>query len=100
MSNFRGWPEQQTYEGIEGARRFIRDWTEGFDDWSIELEAIHDAGGERVVTVLRQRAVSKLTGMPVDMRLGLVYTVRDGRQTRVELYADPGEALRAAGLAK
>ena len=24
MSTFRGWPEQQTYQGLEGARAFIR----------------------------------------------------------------------------
>jgi ketosteroid isomerase-like protein len=30
--------------------------------------------------------------------MGLVYTVRDGRETRVELYADPAEALKAVGL--
>ncbi len=28
MSKFRGWPEQQTYEGMEGARAFMRDWLE------------------------------------------------------------------------
>jgi hypothetical protein len=26
MSKFRDWPEQQTYEGVEGARVFLRDW--------------------------------------------------------------------------
>jgi ketosteroid isomerase-like protein len=98
MSQFRGWPEQQRYEGIDGARKFIRDWTSAFDDWSIELESIRDAGAEEVVVVFRQRGQSKTTGMQVDMLLGAVYTIRDGRQARVALYADPEEALAAAGL--
>src|SRR6478735_11802142 len=53
MSHFQGWPEQQTYEGIDEARRFIREWTTAFDDWEIEIVAIHDAGDDRVVGVVR-----------------------------------------------
>jgi ketosteroid isomerase-like protein len=98
MSTFGGWPEQQTYHGIEGARRFIADWTAAFEDWEVELEDIHDAGPDKVVGIVRQRGRSKTTGMPVDMRLGMVYTVRNGQQTRIQAYADPGEALRAVGL--
>jgi ketosteroid isomerase-like protein len=100
MSHFRGWPEQQTYEGIEEARRFIRDWTAAFDDWEIEVVALHDAGGEKVVGVLRQRGRSKTTGVPVDMLYAQVFTIRDGKQTRMEMYADPDEALKAVGLAQ
>jgi ketosteroid isomerase-like protein len=98
MSHFRGWPEQQTYEGIEEARRFIRDWTAAFDDWEIEVLALHDAGGDKVVGVLRQRGRSKTTGLPVDMLYAQVFTIRDGKQTRMEMYADPDEALKAVGL--
>src|SRR5271167_3047801 len=67
MSKFRGWPEQQLYEGIEEARRFIREWTAAFDDWAIEIDALHDAGTERVVGIMRQRGRSKTTGLPVYM---------------------------------
>jgi ketosteroid isomerase-like protein len=98
MSHFRGWPEQQTYEGIDEARRFIREWTSAFDDWEIEVEAIYDAGGDKVVGVLRQRGRSKTTGLPVDMPYAQVFTIRDGKQTRMEMYADPDEALKAVGL--
>ena len=98
MSTFQGWPEQQTYEGIEEARRFIRDWTAAFDDWGIEVEAIHDAGGEKVVGIVRQRGRSKSTGLPVEMLLAQVWTIRDGKETRMEMYADPAEALAALEL--
>ena len=98
MSHFRGWPEQQTYKGIEEARRFIRDWTAAFDDWNIEVLALHDAGGDKVVGVVRQRGRSKATGLPVDMLYAQVFTIRDGKQIRLEMYADPDEALKAVGL--
>lgn len=98
MSKFHGWPEQQVYEGLDGARRFMREWTEPFDDWRIHVEAIQGAGEERVVVILRQHGRSTSTGMPVDMLFAQVYTIHDGMQTRMEMYADPAEALKAVGL--
>jgi ketosteroid isomerase-like protein len=98
MTMFHGWPEQQVYEGLEETRRFIREWTEPFEDWKIEVEAIHDAGEEHVLVILRQHGRSKSSGLPVDMTLGQVYTIRDGRQTRMQMYSDPAEALAALGL--
>ena len=97
MSKFTGWPEQQVYDGLEGARTFIRDWTDAWDEWEIEVESFHDAG-ERVLVIVRQRGRSKTTGMPVDMLFAQVFTLRDGLETRMEMYADPAEALKAVGL--
>jgi ketosteroid isomerase-like protein len=97
MSNFRGWPEHQVYEGIAGAETFLRDWSAAWDDWSIESEAMHDVG-DKVVDLLRQRGRSKAAGMPVDMSFAMVWTLRDGMQTRMEMYSDPAEALKAVGL--
>jgi ketosteroid isomerase-like protein len=99
MSTFRGWPEQLTYRGIEGARQFIAEWTEAWDDWELEVEDYIDAG-KRVVVLLRQRGRSKATGVPVEMRLGQVWTLRDEQQIRMQMYASPEEALEAAGLRK
>jgi ketosteroid isomerase-like protein len=97
MSNFRGWPEQQVYEGPEGAQAFIDEWSAAWDDWELEVDALHDAG-ETVVALLRQRGRSKATGMSVDMSLAQVWTLRDGKQTRMDMYSDQSEALEAAGL--
>jgi ketosteroid isomerase-like protein len=97
MSTFRGWPEQQEYHGIEGARQFARDWLEAWDDWELRLEELHDAG-EQVVAILRQRGRSKATGLPVDMTFAQVFTLRAGKQIRMQMYAEPSEALEAAGL--
>jgi ketosteroid isomerase-like protein len=98
MSKFRGWPEQQIYEGIDEARRFIRDWTAEFDEWAIEVESLHDEGGDRVVGVVRQRGRSRASGLPVEMLFAQIYTLRDGKEVSMEMYADPAEALKAVGL--
>jgi ketosteroid isomerase-like protein len=97
MSKFRDWPERPAYEGIEGARSFIAEWTGAWDDWRLDVEAFRDAG-DKVVVLIRQRGRSKVTGMPVDMHFAQVYTVCEGKQARMEMYADPDEAFKAVGL--
>ena len=98
MSNFHGWPEQQVYEGVEGAETFLSDWTSAWDDWELELEGLRDAG-DKVLALMRQRGRSKGAGMPVDMYFAQVWTLRDGKEARMEMYSDPSEALKAVGLA-
>jgi ketosteroid isomerase-like protein len=94
MSTFHGWPEQQTYVGIEGARQFIAEWTRAWDDWELEVEDMIDAG-DRVVVMVRQRGRSKPTGVLVEMRFGQVWTTRGGRGIRMQMYASQKEALEA-----
>ena len=97
MSNFHGWPEQQVYEGVDGAEAFLREWLGAWEDWDLEVEALHDAG-DRVVALVRQRGKSKTSGMPVEMSFAQVFTLRDGKQARMDMYSDRDEALAAAGL--
>jgi ketosteroid isomerase-like protein len=93
------WPGQQVYEGAEGARTFLREWADAWEDWVLETESFHDAG-DSVVVLMRQRARSKSTGMPVEMSFAQIWTLRDGKRTRMEMYSDPAEALAAAGLSE
>ena len=97
MSKFSGWPEQQLYGGAEGAEQFLREWVAAWEDWRLELEALHDAG-DRVVTIVRQHGRSRTTGMPVDMHFAQVWSLKDSAMARMEMYADTEEALRAVGL--
>jgi ketosteroid isomerase-like protein len=97
MSMFRGWPEQHTYLGRDGAMQFLADWTESWEEWELQLEELRDAG-DRVVAILRQRGRSKATGLPGEMHFAQVWTLRDGKQFRMEMYASPGEAFEAVGL--
>lgn len=99
MSNFHGWPEQQVYVGVEGAETFLSDWASAWDDWELELEGLRDAG-DKVLALVRQRGRSKGAGMPVDMYFAQVWTLRDGKEARMEMYSDPSEALKAVGLAE
>jgi hypothetical protein len=72
--------------------RFLADWVGAWDDWELNLEELLEAG-DQVVAMLRQRGRAKSTGLPVDMHFSQVWTIRDGKQLRMQLYASPEEAL-------
>ena len=97
MSTFHGWPERQTYEGPQGTREFLTDWVGAWEDWRLEVRELIDAGDD-VVAILHQSGRSKTTGLEVDMDFAQVWTIKDGKQTRMRMYADPDEALREVGL--
>lgn len=99
MTNFVGWPDQQVYQGVEGMLDFLAEWTSAWNDWELEVAALHDAG-ERVVAVMRQRGRSKVAGTSVEMVFAQVFTLRDGKQARMDMYSDVGAALEAVGLAR
>jgi ketosteroid isomerase-like protein len=98
MSHFHGWPEAQVYEGVEGAEAFLREWVAAWDDWELHVDALHEAG-DKVLAVVHQHGRSRASGLPVDMSFAQVWTLRDGMETRMEMYSDPNEAFRAVGLA-
>jgi len=97
MSHFHGWPEQAVYEGVAAARAFNREWIAAWDDWELDVEALHDAG-DKVVAFVRQRGRSRAAGLPVDMSFAQVWTFRDGTPCRMDMYSDRDEALKAVGL--
>jgi uncharacterized protein len=97
MSHFDGWPEQQVYEGVQGAEEFLGEWGSAWDDWQLEIEALHDVS-DKVVAIVHQRGRSKITGMPVDMTMAHVWTFREGKEARMDMYSDPRQALQAVGL--
>jgi ketosteroid isomerase-like protein len=86
------------YEGPEGVLRFIRDWIESFEDFSLVTEEFTDAG-DRVLVRTLQRARGRGSGVPVEDHFWLVHRLRDGKIDRIDLYGDETQAVEAAGLA-
>src|ERR1700746_705939 len=74
MSKYEGWPEQQVYEGIDDANRFMRDWVGAWDDWELVIRDIYDAG-EKVVVIVQQRGRARTTGMALDMVFAQIWTI-------------------------
>ncbi len=97
MSHYSGWPEEQTYHGIDGARTFLRHWSASWDEWELEVRSLHEAG-DQVLAIMHQSGRSKEAGLPVEMHFAMLWTLRDGLETKMEMYSDPAEAMRATGL--
>ena len=53
---------------------------------------------KRVVVVLRLVGKAKASGVPLDTRLGQVWTWRDGKVWRIATYTDPRDAFEAVRL--
>jgi uncharacterized protein len=88
--------EPGTHRGEEAAgalRRIFEVWA----DFSVRPEEFIDAG-EKVVVVARSRGTARSSGMQLDQVFAYVWTVRDGRLARNEVFADRGVALREAGV--
>ena len=84
--------------GREGYVELLTTWTEDFDDYEQEIEAIIDADNDRVVAITRQTGTGKGSGARVEMRTGQVFILAAGRIVRVEVFLKPEAALKAAGL--
>jgi ketosteroid isomerase-like protein len=97
MSRYEGWPEQQVYEGIDDANRFMRDWVGAWDDWELAIRDIYDAEG-KVVVIVHQRGRARTTGMALDMMFAQIWTIENGLFARMDMYSDPSAALEAVGL--
>jgi ketosteroid isomerase-like protein len=93
-----GFEGKSVWTGRQEFAEFFRLWIGEFEDYSVRFEEPIDAGDDRVVVIYRQRATGKGSGVPIDMRVGMVSELRDGRVIRTTNYLDPAEALEAAGL--
>lgn len=89
---------KSVWRGRQEYVEFMRAWTSEFEDYSIQFEPPIDASDDRVVAIYRQRATGKGSGVPVEWHGGMVIELRDGRAIRTTNYAEPAEALEAAGL--
>ena len=96
LSTYAGWPEDPEYQGVDGVRRFMRDWLETWSEWRLELEQVVESG-DHVVALCRQRGIAKASGVPAEAPVGQVWTFRGTRPTRMRMYATHEEALTAAG---
>lgn len=85
------------FSGYDAMRRYYGQWVAMFDDLRAGVEELIDAG-DQVVAMLHVTARMKGSEAPIDMRLGVVWTLRDGKAVSGREYARRQEALEAAGL--
>jgi ketosteroid isomerase-like protein len=97
----REWPNApgaQTYHGSDGVRQALDSWFESWEWMRIEILELHETE-DRVLVTAHQRAMGKGSKVEVEIKSFNVYTFRDGKVVRIELFIEREPALEAAGLA-
>jgi ketosteroid isomerase-like protein len=94
-----GIPGGTAYVGLDGFRRLWLDWLAPWAEYRTEVEEAFDCG-ERVLLLQRSSGRMEGTSREVKLSPGVVWTVRDAKIARFEVYADRTQALKAVGLAE
>ena len=89
-----------TYKGREGLTRFWTEMLEAWEQFSPEIEEIFDCGPERLITLDVVRARGKGSGIDMEARGAMLWTVQEGKIVRVKMFQTKDEALEAVGLSK
>jgi ketosteroid isomerase-like protein len=91
-------PDSGTWSGPEGVLEALADWTEGFDQFTMTVSEVIDANEEQVIACTHQTAVGHQSLTPVEADFWLLFTFRDGKVGRIDIYARREHAFEAAGL--
>jgi len=92
-----GWPGGDEYRGHHGLSQFWSEWFEAFESVDAEVVAL-EAAEDKVVTVTVMKGSGRAGGAPAAMEYTTVFTMRDGKAVRLDLFSDQEEARAAARL--
>jgi ketosteroid isomerase-like protein len=90
---------EKRYSGVDGLRDFMLDWTAPWVTYRVETEEAMDLG-ERVLLLNHDRGCREGSTHEVRGRVAAVFTIRDGKITRLDAYSTRADALKAVGLAE
>jgi ketosteroid isomerase-like protein len=90
---------EPVYVGMEGLKRQRARMDEIWDDLRWDPERFIEAG-EMIVVLMTLSGVARQMRARVSAPVAHLWTVRDDRVARVEVFLDRSEAFAAAGLAK
>jgi ketosteroid isomerase-like protein len=87
------------YHGHEGLRKLFGEFHEVWGQIEYDYDELIDAG-EHVVGIVRRHARGRASGATVEAQFALLWTVREGKVTRVIWFSTRAGALEAAGLSE
>ena len=90
-------PDGQIGTGHPAILDHVARWAEAWDDWTVEVERVVEAGRDQVILFMREKGRSD-SGLTMDELHAELYTLRGGLIVRRQGFSDPNEALEAAGL--
>jgi ketosteroid isomerase-like protein len=83
--------------GHEGVRQSWERWLEQWDEWGGELEQLIDCGDD-VLAIATEHGRGATSGVNVNARNYMAFTIRDGKIARYREFYDEQAALKAVGL--
>jgi ketosteroid isomerase-like protein len=89
--------DEGSFYGRDAMRDDIERWASAFDELTVTVEEVIDAG-DQVVLVAHHQGRGRKSGVEVDARFYEVYTLHEGKISRVDEFNERAEALQAAGL--
>jgi ketosteroid isomerase-like protein len=90
-------PDVAVHQGIDAIRRQFASWVDAYPDLKIEILEARDSG-DQVFLWVRFIGHGASSGIPLEMEMAHVYTLREGKAARVVEFSDREQALAAAGL--
>jgi ketosteroid isomerase-like protein len=97
ITTYREDPDGATFHGSDGLLEAIAEWVEDFEEFTLTPEEFTDAD-DRVLVRVHQTAVGERSGAPIEATFWFVHTVRDGKITRLDMFANRAHAFDAAGI--
>ncbi len=94
LASTRGAP----YRGHEGFRQWIADIDEQFERWQLHADEWRILDDGVILALGEIRARGRESRIEIDQPLAWVFTFRDDRLLRYEVFFDPDEAFRNLGL--
>ena len=90
--------EGKAYRGPRRAARDARRLRPGLGVRSDGRPSEFREAGDEVVVLGRLRARGRASGIGLDVPMGFVWTLRDGKVVHAKTFSEQADALRAAGL--
>jgi ketosteroid isomerase-like protein len=85
-------PDAGVWHGQDGVLLVFADWVEGFDEFSMTLEAPVAISDSQVLARSHQTAIGKQSRAPIEGDFWLLYTFRNDRIVRFDIFASEAQA--------
>jgi ketosteroid isomerase-like protein len=101
------WQDRQTFpdfpqhfRGLAEVIAFLEEVRNGWIDLVYELLEVIEVPDDRIVTLFRQSAGGRQSGVPVVFHFFALWTIRDGKICKVVYFRHRADALQAAELSE
>jgi ketosteroid isomerase-like protein len=84
-----------TWHGIDGYMEGVGGWGDAWENLHFEITGIEEADERTVLVGVRQTALGRESGVPVEMDAVLLFEVVDGRARRFQVHPDRESAVAA-----